>query len=226
MVIETALEEAFHQDLISEVPKGVRGADAVQDVNGKSGQSWGTILWESKNTQNWSDDWCQKLLDDQRNLKANVSVIVSRVLPTEVRRFGFYRGVWVTDSASFIGLAQALRLGLQELFTTKRMLDGQTDKASALYKYILSPDFRNKINGVMSTFEILNQDLIKERTAIERLWAKREKSLDSMKRLVAAMYGDIQGYAGSELAEPETLALPEALIEDEPQEDSGNDLPF
>jgi hypothetical protein len=35
--------------------------DVVQHVNGTLGQAAGVILWEFKNTKNWSDGWLSKL---------------------------------------------------------------------------------------------------------------------------------------------------------------------
>jgi len=35
-------------------------------VNGQIGASAGVILWELKNTKNWSDAWLPKLRDNKR----------------------------------------------------------------------------------------------------------------------------------------------------------------
>jgi hypothetical protein len=71
----------FPVDIISDVEKGIKGADLVQEVRNEFGQSIGIIAWESKNTKAWSDSWVDKLKEDRLRVNASVSVIVSSVLP-------------------------------------------------------------------------------------------------------------------------------------------------
>ena len=60
-VQELALEELltanFPFDKISEVGKGVRGADCIQTVRNSIGQDCGKIIYESKRTENFGTDW-------------------------------------------------------------------------------------------------------------------------------------------------------------------------
>jgi hypothetical protein len=51
---------------------------------------------KSKRTKNWSDGWLAKLRGDQRTAKAEISVLVSQVLPQNVEAFDLVDGVWVT----------------------------------------------------------------------------------------------------------------------------------
>jgi len=96
-VLELELEELisanFPTDQIEPVPKGTSGADIIQRVMSTSGHSCGTIVWELKRTNAWSDRWLQKLKDDQRALKADVAVLVSEALPKECKNFGKCEGV-------------------------------------------------------------------------------------------------------------------------------------
>ena len=68
-------------DLPSEdAPESIRallGGDVVQRVHGANGQRSGAILWESKRTKHWSDQWLVKVREDQRSAGAEVAVIVS-----------------------------------------------------------------------------------------------------------------------------------------------------
>ena len=65
--IKKRLETAFPTDLIEDVPTGTRGADVIQKVNGKTGRSCGTIIWESKQTKAWAHDWIAKLRRNRRS---------------------------------------------------------------------------------------------------------------------------------------------------------------
>jgi hypothetical protein len=79
--LENLLRGKFPLDLIEPVPKGETGGDIVHTVNGKIGSPAGVILWELKNTKNWSDTWLPKLRDNRRSAKADIALIVSAVLP-------------------------------------------------------------------------------------------------------------------------------------------------
>lgn len=46
--IEERLSALFPHDIVRPVPKGMRGADLVQEVCGSGGQVCGTIVWETK----------------------------------------------------------------------------------------------------------------------------------------------------------------------------------
>jgi len=75
---------------------GMRGADIIHGVVNAAGRRTGMIVWESKRTKAWSDGWIAKLKDDQRKVHAELAVLVSEVLPKEVRGIGQVAGVWVT----------------------------------------------------------------------------------------------------------------------------------
>jgi len=86
--LEEVLRKEFLFDEIKDVPKGIRGADVIQVVKTRAGKICGTIVWESKNTRNWTAGWVQKLVEDQRSLKAEIAVLVSSVLPEGINSFG------------------------------------------------------------------------------------------------------------------------------------------
>jgi hypothetical protein len=56
--------------------------------------------------------WVAKLKSDQHDAGADIAVLATIAMPKEIKNFGPYEGVWVTDFASAMGLAAALRMGL------------------------------------------------------------------------------------------------------------------
>ncbi|MBU3911953.1 MAG: DUF2130 domain-containing protein, partial [Candidatus Omnitrophica bacterium] len=101
--LEEMLKSAFPYDIIEPVPKGIRGADVLQKVHNPMGQYCGTFIWESKRTKGWNDDWIDKLKDDQREIKADIAVLMSIVLPKEINGFSQIKGVWVTSFSLAMG---------------------------------------------------------------------------------------------------------------------------
>jgi hypothetical protein len=91
--LESLLKTEFPNDVIDPVGKGQKGADALQKVIGTAEQNYGTILWESKRTKNWSDGWLTKLSQDQNEAKADIAVIVTQALPKGVESFDIIKGI-------------------------------------------------------------------------------------------------------------------------------------
>ncbi len=144
------------------------------------GQSYGSILWESKRTKNWSDTWLPKLREDQRNAKADVALIISTALPKGVTTFDLVDGVWVADVCCAIPVAMVLRQSLIELTAARKMSDGQQTKAEMVYQYLTGPRFRQRIEAIVERFRAVQEDLSRERAVITKQWAKREALLQGI----------------------------------------------
>ena len=206
--LEKTLREAFPQDLIEPVPKGMRGADVLQRVRLPSGRECGVIIWEAKRTKAWSNDWIAKLKEDQRAAKADLAALVSSVLPKDMKSFGDQSGVWVTEPSASLGLAAALRAQLREMALLKQSMEGRQDKQSMLYDYFMSSEFRQRVAAILEHFQSMRQDLEQEKRAYERLWAKREKQLEQIIKNTAGLSGSLEGILGAALPPLKNLELP------------------
>lgn len=216
-VVELALEELlkqnFSHDTIEPVPKGVTGADIIQHVYSKTGQECGSIVWESKQTKSWTEEWVQKLKDDGRSIKGSILVLVSEVLPKDVKNFGFYKNIWVCNFSSVLGLTMALR---SQLISNAKIWASQTnkeEKKDILYDYLCSPTFANRIQTIGENFLAMKNNLEKEKIGINKYWAMREIQINRMMENTAKMYGEIQGIAGNQLPSIELLELESAVPE-------------
>ena len=197
--LEANIKSSFPSDSIEPIPKGVNGADVIQRVFHRNGNSCGTIIWESKRTKSWVADWIQKLKDDQRLVKAEVAILVSEALPKEVKNFALVNGVWVTNPQCALGVASALRIQLIEVATTKLAAVGKNEKMEILYSYLSGPEFKQRMEAIVEAFVSMQKDLLDERRAAERQWAKREKQIQKVISNTSGMYGDFQGLIGSSL---------------------------
>lgn len=211
-VLELKLEEilklAFSNDEIKPVPKGIRGADIVQEVKDKYGHSCGTILWELKNAE-WSDSWISKLKIDQNTIKANFSVLVTVNLPKDIKD-NFFRkdDVWITNQQSLTALAYSLRYNLIKVFYVQSSFEGKNEKMDILYKYLVSDEFRLRIESIANYFSEMQNDLEKEKRWCQLKWAKQEKNIRHVIDQTCGMYGDLQGIVGAQqLPELKTLQI-------------------
>ncbi|MFQ5353860.1 MAG: DUF2130 domain-containing protein [Thermodesulfobacteriota bacterium] len=205
--LEAALKARFPADKIVPVPKGIRGADIIQKVHGNTGQYCGSIIWELKRTKAWSKDWLTKLKDDQREVKAEIAVIATEALPREISSFGFTEGVWVTGYHLAPNLAVALRSSLVQLARIRQSAVGREEKMEAIYRYLSGPEFRHKVEAILESFGTMKDELEKEKAAVRRLWAKREKQIERVMVNTVKMYGDLEGIIGASLPPIKRLEL-------------------
>ena len=206
--LEDILNSNFPQDNIKSVPKGIKGADVLQEIIGPSGQFCGTILWESKRTKSWSDKWIEKLKDDQREAKADSAVLVSIVLPKGCKNFSSLNGVWITCFDLVIALATVLRTSLLKLSSIKLSSVGKNEKMEILYNYLSGSEFSQRIEGIIETFKDMKDGLDQEKRAINKIWAKRDKQIEKVINSTSGMYGDMQGIIGaSSMQKIEALEL-------------------
>ncbi len=206
--LETVLRTNFPFDQIEAVAQGIKGADVLQRVRSAAGHDCGTLVWESKNTKAWNDSWLSKLKDDQRAIRAEIAILVSTALPSNITHFGNMEGVWVTDIRYAVGLATVLREGLIQVTTTRRATEGKNEKMEMLYGYLSGPDFKQRVEAIVESFVTMQHDLEREKRAMETAWSKREKQIQRVIRSIAGMYGDMQGIVGATLPIIEHLELP------------------
>jgi hypothetical protein len=207
LVLERALGSSFPLDDIKPVGKGEFGGDVVQKVSGPTGQTCGTILWESKRTKNWSQGWLVKLRADQRAAGAEIAVLVSEALPQGLQTFEFIDGIWITAPRYATCLAAVLRQTLVDVANARQVQEGQETKMERLYEYLTSPKFRHRIEAIVEKISDMQQDLLREKKTTMRLWAKREAQIEEVIRSTVGMYGDLQGIVGAAFQEIEGLEV-------------------
>jgi hypothetical protein len=202
------LRGKFPLDLIEPVAKGETGGDIVHTVNGQIGASAGVILWELKNTKNWSDGWLSKLRDNKRAAKADVALIVSTALPKGVETFDLIDGVYVAHPRCALPVALTLRQGLLEVTSARTAQAGQLSKAEQVYQYLTGARFKQRIEAIVERFSDMRDDIDKERKFMMKAWAKREAQVNVMIESTVGMVGDLHGIMGQ--------AMPEIQIIEEP----------
>ncbi|OGD81384.1 hypothetical protein A2572_01115 [Candidatus Collierbacteria bacterium RIFOXYD1_FULL_40_9] len=208
--LEETLRHSFPHDLIEPVGKGVRGADIAQTVRTSMGTVCGVILWESKRTKAWVDDWATKLKDDLRSSKANIPVIITTVLPKSIKSgFGFFDGVWVAEPKLFLPLAEILRKNLIDVAREKHNSQDKGTKAEMVYGYLTSDVFIQQVQNILEVHQNMFTQIQKERVAFEKIWKEREAQAQRIISSTASIYGSVQGLAGQSLPNLPLLTLPE-----------------
>lgn len=212
---EDALKELLAQnfpiDIISDVEKGIKWADIIQEVRNDFGQSVGVIAWESKNTKAWSDSWVEKLKEDRLRVNADVSILVTAVLPKEVDKFGLYKWVWLVEWSYVLPIAMMLRGQIESMAHLRTSLVSKDEKMEVLYNYLTSAKFKDKVENIIDAFRQMQDQVAEERRAFESRWKKREALLEQVIKNTGGMYGDLGGVLGGKLAKVEYLELGDGL---------------
>lgn len=207
LALEDLLKSLFPGDAIEPVPKGVKGADVVQRVVDENGNECGVILWESKRTKNWSGTWLPKLREDVRQAGASCAILVSEALPDSIKNFGPLDGVWVTSWSCSTGIAYVMRAGIIEAGRARKALEGQHGKMEQVYNYLAGQQFYNRVAGIVEAFGSLEEDLLSEKKAMQKQWAKRDMHIKLAVANTTGLYGDLQGVIGSSLKEIAGISL-------------------
>ncbi|MFA6058086.1 MAG: DUF2130 domain-containing protein [Taibaiella sp.] len=198
LLLEEMLQATFPFDLVSEVGKGVRGADCIQTVRNSFGSEVGKIIYESKRTKDFALDWIEKLKADMRQLGADVAVIVTQVFPKDMDRFGEKDGVYICSFAEVRSVALLLRNGLLKVADVRKSGENKGDKMVMLYDYLTGHEFGEQWKAIREGFMSMKLSIQKERDAMERLWKAREKQLEKVLLNAAHIRGSVEGIAGAD----------------------------
>jgi len=205
IALEDLLRSTFPFDLIEEVAKGVKGADCIQHVKNNVAQVCGKIIYESKRTKAFTNEWIEKLKSDMRAQQADIAVIVTNVLPRDMETFGFKDGVWVCRFSDVKPLSYLLRDSLIKIYGAMVSQDNKGDKMQLLYNYLTGVEFRQNIEAVAEGFLALRDGITREKMQMEKIWKEREKQLDKVLLNTTQFYGSIKGIAGNAVTDLKML---------------------
>lgn len=198
LILEELLRNSFPFDEIGEVGKGVRGADCIQTVRNKFGQDCGRIIYESKRTKDFSNDWIDKLKKDMRGAGVDVAVIVTQCYPKGMDCFGEKDGVWICSFDEAKAVAYVLRDGIIKLSNASRSQENKGDKMHMLYDYLTGTEFSEQWKAIREGYMSMRLSIHKERDAMEKMWKMREKQLDKVLLNASGIRGSIEGIAGAD----------------------------
>ncbi len=199
LAIEEILRSLFPVDLIEEVGKGIKGADVIHTVRNRIGVDCGKILYESKRTKAFVQDWISKLKADALTVKADILVIITEALPDGIDKIGQKDGVWICTYNDFKGLVIVLRESLIKISEAFSSQTNKGEKMQMLYDYLTSNEFMMQITAIVDGFSDLQDSYIKEKRAMERIWKEREKQLEKVLLNTNHFIGSIKGIAGASI---------------------------
>ncbi|MFD0835279.1 DUF2130 domain-containing protein [Mariniflexile aquimaris] len=217
LAIEEWLAVQFPLDTIEEIKKGARGGDCIQIVNTRTEQNCGKIYYESKRTKDFQSSWIEKFKNDIREKGANIGVLVTEVMPSDMDRMGLKDGIWICNYDEFKGLCNVLRESIVKVNLAISSQENKGDKMHMLYDYLTSNQFRMQIEAIVEGFTSMKTALDSEKRAMQRIWKEREKQIEKVTANTIDMHASIKGIAGNAIQSVKALELPGADDEDQNQ---------
>ena len=207
IVIEEWLAAQFPLDTIVEIKKGAQGADCLQIVNTRSRQNCGSVYYESKRTKNFQPSWIEKFKADIREKNADIGVLVTAKMPSDMTRMGLRDGVWICSFEEFKGLSNALRESVIQISRAVATQENKGEKMDMLYNFLISNEFRLQIEAIVEGFTQMQSELESEKRAMQGIWKKREKQIEKVLLNTNHMYSSIKGIAGTAIQKVALLEL-------------------
>ena len=208
LAIEEWLAIQFPLDTIEEIKKGARGGDCIQIVNTHNRQNCGKIYYESKRTKDFQSNWIEKFKTDMREKNADIGVLVTEAMPSDMDRMGIKDGVWICSYEEFKGLCAVLRESVIQLSLVASTQENKGDKMHMLYDFLTSNTFRMQVEAIVEGFSSMKEALESEKRAMQRIWKEREKQIEKVITNTIDMYGSIKGIAGNAIQSVKALELP------------------
>jgi len=214
---EVLIEEILKEfpDIVKPVPKGVKGADCLVTVRNESEQEVGHILIESKRTQTFVAGWLDKLKSDNLALPqpAELLILATKTMPRGcMSRFIVQDQVYICAPEDFKALYTILRFFIIKLQPFIQAQKQRNSHSETLFNYITSSAFRERIEGLYSSFITLRSLHFDEKHKLTVIHKKKEQELDRILRELLETTATIGTSAG--------VALPNLVIPHAPTENN------
>lgn len=189
--MEAKLKTAFPGDELSAIPKGVEGGDIWQKVILR-GKSMGSILWEMKRTKAWSNTWISKLKTDAGKLSASEVILISEVLPPDIKNFDRKDGVWITTYEHALSICRFVRFLISSVTSVKSQANQTEEEWEKVRNYMLSDSFKHKMQAHFDGIKNLKETLDAEKRSTMLRWKKQESIIDKMDSNTTNFYGELK----------------------------------
>ena len=190
------LQKAFPQDILEPIKKGQAGGDIIHKIMSKNGYEAGSILFESKNTKNWSNGWVDKLREDMKKVDASIGLLVSKAFPAKETDFVVQldQKIWLCKPGLEVtSIVKILRDIILASHRVKLIDEYSTpDMHEEVFNFITN-NFTDHVNDIMRTQDKLKKELEAERKAFTTKWKARETLINKMGDSVHNMAGTLLG---------------------------------
>jgi hypothetical protein len=216
-VLEKYLKKRFPADNIIPVPKGKKGADCIQEII-ENNTECGKILWESKDTKSFQENYVSKLLKDMSENNIGFGVLAVDVLPKNCKEeFEFRDNKKIIlcklnktlDVVSEMARQYAVTVTKVKKYNNKDLVKSQNDLWNLFTSETFIINFRNILKATIKERKQLQKDKI----TFDKSYKDRKKIMDERKEDLTKIVTQFSSVEG-------TLLTPELIqIQDDDEED-------
>ena len=199
-----ALKADFPEDKINRIPKGAAGADIIHVVI-MNGKECGTILYDSKNHNQFRNDHVSKLRSDQIAARAEHAILSTRKFPQGTGQLHVQDGVILVNPARVVSIATIIRQHLLQIYIMRASGVEREQKTVALYEFITSEHCASLLSRVDDRASDLLELQTKEVKWHQNHWNKEGEALRAIQKAKADLTQCIGSIIGTVDAEEEEL---------------------
>jgi Uncharacterized protein conserved in bacteria (DUF2130) len=191
-----ALKKEFPDDKISRIDKGAPGADILHVVMLR-GEECGTILYDSKNHNQFRHEHVAKLRADQLAARAEHAILSTHKFPQQTRQLHIQDGVILVNPARAVLIATIIRQHLQQLHTLRLSAVERESKTGALYEFVTSERCSQLLARVDQRAEGLLEQQEKEIRWHEINWRKQGEAIRAIQKAKVDLENHIHSIIGT-----------------------------
>jgi hypothetical protein len=190
------LRTAFEGDRIRRVGKGVNGADVIHEIV-HNGKVCGKIIYDSKNRDSWQNGFATKLHADKLAEKADHAVLSSNKFPKGAQQLHLQDGVIVASPARIKALAELLRRQILQMHQLRVSGEAREQKSEALYAFITSERCKQLLDSIEAQAGRMLELDASEEKAHRLTWERRNKLIQSVKKVQGDLVFEIDRIIGT-----------------------------
>jgi hypothetical protein len=190
------LRDAFQEDRIQRVPKGVNGADVIHEVI-YNGKVCGKIIYDAKNRDAWQNSYCTKLKADKLAQAADHAILSSNKFPKDRSQIHVQDGVIVANPARVLAITEILRDQILHMHELRISKEAREEKTVALYDFVTSPHFKQLVEQVEAQASKMLELETREQEAHRRIWDARGKLIRAVQKARSDLTFEIDRIIGT-----------------------------
>jgi hypothetical protein len=199
------LRATFEFDRIQRVPKGVNGADVIQEVV-HNGKICGKIIFDAKNRDAWQNAFASKLKADKLAQGADHAVLSSNKFPKDKSQIHCQDGVIIANPMRVVAIVEILRDQLVRMHELRASNEQRGSKTVELYAFITSEPFKQLVEQVEAQAGKMLELDAREQEAHRRVWDQRNKLIRTVQKAKSDLSFEIDRIIGTAGNGPEDEA--------------------
>ena len=123
-----------------------------------------------------------------------LGVLVSNVFGKNMEEFTFQDGVWLIRPSNAMAIARLIRHAIETAANAKAFAEKQGTIQEAVYEYVTSPAFRNRVQNLGMQYRALEANIKKTKSYMETQWANQFKLIDQLVTNMDVIIGEVDTF--------------------------------